>query len=110
MFPFDWFWLQRLTGGLVIWRAGSAAVVYRGKDYVHPFVLEREEKELLSLDLDEDEEQELLMEAGSEVEMESSIEECFDVTGDQSGGRASLGTSVQSMRSAHNINMIQKLK
>ncbi|KAG0630358.1 hypothetical protein M758_1G172500 [Ceratodon purpureus] len=76
--------LERLTGGLVIWRSGSAAVVYRGKDYVPPFVREREEREererrkLLSLGLEEDDEREQLTEAfdaGSEEELELSKEE-----------------------------------
>ncbi|CAK9254975.1 unnamed protein product [Sphagnum jensenii] len=53
--------LERGTGGLVIWRAGSAAVVYRGKDYVPPSVREMQEKEeqerkaLMSLDPEEGE-------------------------------------------------------
>lgn len=36
---------QLLTGGLVIWRSGTAAVVYRGKDYIPPSVHRKMEKE-----------------------------------------------------------------
>lgn len=33
-----------LTGGLVVWRSGTAAVVYRGKDYIPPSVHWKTEK------------------------------------------------------------------
>ena len=34
-----------LTGGLVVWRSGTAAVVYRGKDYIPPSVHQKLDKE-----------------------------------------------------------------
>jgi hypothetical protein len=52
--------MQSRTGGLVIWRSGGAAVVYRGKNYVPPSVryaeekVEEERKRLMSLDLEEE--------------------------------------------------------
>jgi RNA-binding protein YhbY len=52
--------LESRTGGLVIWRSGGAAVVYRGKNYVPPSVryaeekAEEERKRLMSLDLEEE--------------------------------------------------------
>lgn len=102
--------MQRLTGGLVIWRSGSAAVIYRGKDYVHPFTREREEREererrkLLSLGLDEDDEREQLtdaLDAGNKEEVEPSKEkEDLDSTEDESAERASLDVSGQLMQSA----------
>ncbi|KAG0553644.1 hypothetical protein KC19_12G027600 [Ceratodon purpureus] len=52
--------LERLTGGIVIWREGPAVVIYRGKDYVPGWMRKFEEREeayrerLQSLGLDED--------------------------------------------------------
>lgn len=49
----------------MIWRSGSAAVVYRGKDYVPPSLrqmqerVEAERMKLMSIDLDEDDEEEV---------------------------------------------------
>jgi hypothetical protein len=37
--------LQRLTGGIVIWREGPAVVIYRGKDYVPVGMRKLEERE-----------------------------------------------------------------
>jgi hypothetical protein len=104
-------WMQRLTGGLVIWRSGSAAVVYRGKDYVHPFVREREEREererrkLLSLGVEEDDEREQVtdaLEAGSKEELEPLKEkEDLDSTEDMSADENLLEASGQSMESGY---------
>lgn len=48
-----------LTGGLVVWRSGTAAVVYRGKDYIPPSVQRKTEKEETKrLDLQEGDESE----------------------------------------------------
>lgn len=88
----------------MIWRSGSAAVVYRGKDYVHPFVREREEREererrkLLSLGLDEDDEREQLkdaLDAGRNEEMESLTEEEDSDSKGLSADEAPLGVSGQ---------------
>jgi len=105
--------MQRLTGGLVIWRSGSAAVIYRGKDYVHPFVREREEREererrkLLSLDQEEDDAKEQLtdaLEAGNKEEEELSLEkEDLDSTEDQSVDGVSPDDSGQLMQSVQYI-------
>lgn len=40
----DFCGVQLLTGGLVVWRSGTAAVVYRGKDYIPPSVHLKTEK------------------------------------------------------------------
>ena len=99
--------MQRLTGGLVIWRSGSAAVVYRGKDYVHPFVREREEREererrrLLSLGLEEDDEKEWstdALDADRKEKLEPSKEkEDSGSTEDLSADKTPLGVSGQLM-------------
>lgn len=94
--------LERLTGGLVVWRSGSAAMIYRGKDYVHPFVREREEREererrrLLSLDQDKDDAEEQVtdaLEAGNKEEEGLSLEKDLDSTEDQLADRSSLDDS-----------------
>lgn len=101
--------MQRLTGGLVIWRSGSAAVIYRGKDYVHPFIREREEREererkkLLSLGLDEDDAGEQVtdaLDAGNKEEGEPSEEKDLDSTDDEPTESASLDVSGELMQSA----------
>lgn len=59
------FGLQRLTGGIVIWREGPAVVIYRGKDYVPGWMRKFEEREeayrerLQSLGLDEEDDRKL---------------------------------------------------
>lgn len=99
------FLLQRLTGGIVIWREGPAVVIYRGKDYVPVWMRKmdlREEayrKRLQLLDCDEEDESRQLMEEGTSYDcqtnmiQESEIEDLMDDLGPQfvgwiEGGRA----------------------
>ena len=59
------FGLQRLTGGIVVWREGPAVVIYRGKDYVPTWMRKFEEREeayrerLQSLGLGEEDDRKL---------------------------------------------------
>lgn len=86
----DVFGLQRLTGGIVIWMEGPAAVIYRGKDYVPGWIRKFEEREeayrerLQSLGLDEEDEREQFKEEKTSCYLqETEIEELLDDLGPQ---------------------------